>query len=233
MDEYVILEGVVGSTAYGLDNPDSDIDRLGIFLAPTRDVLGLNGRSAVDHSHVTHTPSDRTLHELAKFLKMALGCNPTVMELLWLPGWETITGEGRQIVDLRHAVLSTRQVRATYGGYATAQARRLLKRFREGRSGFASDLGHRTDKHGRHCARLLTAGRQLLETGELVVNVGGQRDELFELGELAARDPEAFYRHFEAELARLDTVVSVLPDEPAWALVNEVLVAIRQADLAP
>ena len=36
-----LLEGIVGSTAYGLAGPHSDVDRLGVFAAPTRAFHGL------------------------------------------------------------------------------------------------------------------------------------------------------------------------------------------------
>jgi len=36
----VVLEGVVGSQAYGLAREDSDEDRIGIFLAPSEEFLG-------------------------------------------------------------------------------------------------------------------------------------------------------------------------------------------------
>jgi predicted nucleotidyltransferase len=32
---HILLEGIVGSVAYGLDGPDSDVDRLGIFAYDT------------------------------------------------------------------------------------------------------------------------------------------------------------------------------------------------------
>lgn len=32
----MLLAGIVGSTAYGLAGPDSDVDRLGVFAVPTR-----------------------------------------------------------------------------------------------------------------------------------------------------------------------------------------------------
>ena len=31
----VLLSGIVGSTAYGLAGPDSDVDRLGMYAAPS------------------------------------------------------------------------------------------------------------------------------------------------------------------------------------------------------
>lgn len=230
--ETLILEGVVGSTAYGLTRPGSDVDRLGVHVAPLDAVLGLDGPTVVSGKKATrveHHP-DRTRHELAKFLTLALACNPTIMELLWLPRWETQSYEGELLVGLRHDVLSARRVRDAYGGYAVQQARRLVRRTAEGKAGFAADLGPRTAKHGRHCARLLLAGRILLETGELVVDVSPWRDHLFGMGELAEADPERFLLEFEGELAFLDQAAahSVLPDHPDRARVDRVLVTIRR-----
>lgn len=37
----VVLEGILGSRAYGLGTERSDTDRLGVFVAPTREILGL------------------------------------------------------------------------------------------------------------------------------------------------------------------------------------------------
>jgi len=76
----VLLAGVVGSTAYGLDGPDSDVDRLGVFAAPT---IAFHGLTRPRESDVTTAP-DQTLHEAGKFCRLALGGNPTVGELMWL-----------------------------------------------------------------------------------------------------------------------------------------------------
>lgn len=226
----LILEGIVGSTAYGLAHPDSDIDRLGVYVAPIDTVLGLDGPTATGGKKattVTHNP-DRTCHEIGKYLGLALQCNPTVMELLWLPQWETRTVAGALLVQLRQAVLHTSRVRAAYGGYAVEQAKRLTRRSGEGKPGFAADQP-RPAKHGRHCARLLLMGQWLLEHGELMVDVGFYRTELFEVGEMAAAaNPAAFLRYFERAKRRLDEVESVLPDRPDRKLVNDTLVEIRR-----
>jgi hypothetical protein len=37
-----ILQGIVGSTAYGLATPTSDIDRMGVFVAPTKEIVGFH-----------------------------------------------------------------------------------------------------------------------------------------------------------------------------------------------
>lgn len=72
----VLLAGVVGYTAYGFAHAGSDVDRLGLYAAPTEELHGLH-RPA--ESHVTTGP-DVTLHEAAKWCRLALSCNPTASE---------------------------------------------------------------------------------------------------------------------------------------------------------
>src|SRR5262249_53904583 len=88
---HVLLRGIVGSTAYGLAGPHSDVDRLAVYAAPTRAFHGL--RLPIDRqaSIVVHEPDDLTLHEARKFCLLALSANPTVTELLWLSDYEVAT----------------------------------------------------------------------------------------------------------------------------------------------
>lgn len=221
----------MGSTAYGLARPGSDVDQLGVFIAPTEAVLGLSGRSVVDSSHVTHEP-DLTLHEVGKYLRLAVKGNPTVLELLFAPEYVVCTEPGRALVGLRSAVLSTPAVRNAYGGYARQQAERLQRRHAGGQEGFSSDVRGRTEKHGRHCMRLMLMGEELLATGELTLDVSGHREELFAAGELAGSDPVAFAALFAERDERLQQVSSVLPDHPDLEAVNATLVEIRLGALS-
>src|ERR1700741_5454911 len=77
----VLLSGIVGSTAYGIDRAGSDVDHLGVFAVPTEDLHGLHPPS---QSYATAGP-DSALHEAAKWCRLALGGNPTVPELVLLP----------------------------------------------------------------------------------------------------------------------------------------------------
>lgn len=54
-----ILAGHVGSVAYGLSTPESDVDTLGVFVAPTREILGLHPERASQQSIVTSAPPTR------------------------------------------------------------------------------------------------------------------------------------------------------------------------------
>jgi uncharacterized protein len=227
----LVLRGVVGSTAYGLNHAGSDQDRLGVFVAPTTAVLGLRGQAFTITSQVTGDP-DQTLHEVGKFVSLAAKSNPTVTELLWLSEYDHVTPDGAELLGIRQAFLCTDHVRGAYGGYAIAQARKLRDRSAAGSAGFSANTGNRTAKHGRHCLRLLRQGRHLLATGQLLVNVAHLRDELFAAGELAEADPDAFHRLFESEKEAFDATVSVLADQPDLDTVNDVLVDIRRRHLA-
>src|SRR5688572_13081210 len=100
----VLLAGTVGSTAYGLSGPGSDVDRLGLFAAPTVAFHGLRGPK---ESIVTTEP-DLTLHEAGKWCRLALNGNPTVMELVWLPDelYDTRTDLGSALIGIKEAFLS-------------------------------------------------------------------------------------------------------------------------------
>ena len=224
-DRNVLLCGVVGSVAYGLATDTSDIDRLGVYLADTRDLLGLTGPTVTGRSVVTTDP-DTTLHELGKFTALALKSNPTVIELLWLPEYETVSPGGAQLISARSAFLSTDAVRRAYGGYATTQLRRLTGRADE------PSTWHRTEKHARHAMRMLSMGTTLLATGELQIDLSGSRDDLFRLGKLAVSDRRAFMGVFADRLATFDAVASVLPDSPDIHSIERMLVETRLGDLA-
>jgi predicted nucleotidyltransferase len=92
----VLLAGIVGSTAYGLAGPDSDVDHLGVYAAPTVAFHGLHPPTGKDATLVRHDP-DSTLHEAAKAATLMLDGNPTVTEILWLPAdlYEVVGAVGR------------------------------------------------------------------------------------------------------------------------------------------
>lgn len=220
----MLLCGVVGSVAYGLATEASDVDRLGVYLADTRDLLGLNGAATAGRSIVTTGP-DATFHELGKFAALALKSNPTVIELLWLPEYEQSSPAGERLVAARSAFLSTGCVRRAYGGYAVTQLRRLNGRADE------PSTWHRAEKHARHAMRMLTMGTRLLATGHLAIDLSDERDDLLRLGKLAVSDRRAFAGVFEERLAAFEAVPSVLPDVPDFALVDAILVETRLASL--
>lgn len=221
----VILSGVVGSTAYGLAGPDSDVDRLGTFAAPTVAFHGLRPPLGKAASHVTTHP-DSTWHEAGKFAHLCLGGNPTVSELLWLREYETRTALGDELVAIRGAFLCAPRVRDAYLGYATQQFRRLGGR---GDGTFSSDTAKRTEKHARHLLRLCWQGLHLYRTGELLIEVENPDDfhdfgrRVVEQGVAAARGMLIGYER------EFDGSRSPLPVRPDEAAVEAWLLRVRAA----
>lgn len=219
----IILEGLTGSRAYGLDTKNSDSDYKGVYLLPTSTVLSIG----FDPQHTTkdHVDPDWVYHEVGKFMKLVLNGNPTVTELLYLDEYTTLTPIGQLLIDNRSAFLSTKSVMNAYRGYAFSQAKKLNNRTEQGMDGYDSSLKNRFAKHTRHCFRLLMQARQLLETGTLDVKVTPeQREYLFEMGEKTA---DEVVDEFMRQDKEFDDIVSVLPDKADMNKLNDLLIKIR------
>lgn len=224
---HVLLSGIVGSTAYGLARAGSDVDRLGVFAAPTQELHGLHPPK---ETHVTTAP-DSALHEVAKWCRLALGGNPTVMELVWLPDelYEVRTPLGDELIGLRAAFLSAPRVRAAYLGYAAQQFRRLSGR---DEGALTAHARRRTAKHARHLKRLCGQGLELYATGRLTIRVEDP-DAHHRFGEQVAADPSvalALLRRYEDAF---DATRSVLPEQPDEATVEAWLRRVRAHHYAP
>lgn len=217
--ENIILEGITGSKAYGLDTPSSDTDIKGIYLVPTRKVLSYDWN--YDKQTKDHVDPDWVYHEVQKFISLVMNCNPTMLELLFLEEYTILEPAGKLLVDNRHLFLS-QIARKKYGGYALSQAKSLATN--DGKYG--GGRGNRYEKHTRHCFRLLYQGRELLETGNLTVRVTPEvREELFRVGKLP---PSEVVTMFEEKFKEFDTIESILPEEPDREAINDLLIKIRE-----
>jgi predicted nucleotidyltransferase len=223
---HVLLSGVVGSTAYGLAGPGSDVDRLGVFAVPTVELHGLRRPT---ESVVTTAP-DVTMHEAAKWCRLALNANPTVTELVWLPAelYEVRTELGARLIAIRTAFLSAPRVRDAYLGYATRQLRALSDAARVPAAD--RDRVHRRDaKHARHLARLLTQGEELYRTGTVRIRLADPAG-VREFGErVADGDRGAAERLLGQVSDRMRTARSPLPVRPDEAAVDSWLRSVRAA----
>lgn len=223
----MLLSGIVGSTAYGLATPASDVDRLGVYAAPTAAFHGLRPPTGKAATRVSTDP-DVTVHEAAKFAALSLDVNPTVTELLWLPDelYEIRTGLGDALIGLRTSFLSAQRVRDAYFGYAVSQFKRLEAR---GDGSFSADTRRRTAKHARHLARLLDQGYGLYASGTLRVRLDDP--EFYRrLGErVAGGDLAEAKALLAAAETDFDETTSPLPDRPDEEAVERWLHAVRAA----
>lgn len=217
-----ILTGITGSHAYGLATPTSDVDRKAVAVRPTVDYFGLFEVSKASESVTTTVAGgdDFEVHEVGKFLRLCLKVNPTVSEMLWLPGYEQLTAEGEELLGLRSSLLSAPAVRSSYLGYASAQ----LAGAERGKE------DSRRAKYGRHLYRLAHQGMALWSTGVIEPRVQ-DRDEAFAFGERVSRGDLADAEALLAAMVECFNGPTVLPEAPGLAAVEDFVVRIRRAHL--
>jgi hypothetical protein len=201
--------------------PDSDTDRLGVYAAPTEAFHGLTPPTDKTAT-IARTDPDVTLHEVGKFCRLALACNPTVMELLWLPEHTHTTTLGTALVGLRRRFLSAQRVRDAYLGYAAQQFYRL-----EQKGKFPKIPAASVAKHARHLLRLVDTGTRLWVSGELVVAVPDPA-RVFMFGErVVAEGAEVAKPVLERARLTFDRCDPALPEKPDRDAVEKWLSSVR------
>jgi len=215
--DHTIFSCVMGSRAFGLATDGSDTDRRGVFLAPT----ALYWRFDKPPTHVEGPADEQFSWELERFLELALRANPNVLECLHSPLVERVDDTGQELLALREAFLS-REAHQTFVRYAIGQRKKLQADVRQ--------HGVPRWKHAMHLLRLLASCRDLLRTGELVIDVGDDRERL-----LAVKRGEVPWPRVEAWMARLTdeadaaATSSPLPAGPDRPRVEDFLVRTRRA----
>jgi predicted nucleotidyltransferase len=215
--DHTVYSCVMGSRAFGLATDASDTDRRGVFLAPTP----LFWRFDKPPTHVEGPADEQFSWELERFCELALRANPNILECLHSPLVEHADATGRELLALRDAFLS-RQVHRTFVRYALGQHKKLEADVRQ--------HGAPRWKHAMHLLRLLASCRDLLRTGDLVIDVGDDREAL-----LAVKRGEVPWPEIEKRMARLAeesdeaAAVSPLPAAPDHARVEAFLFRARRA----
>lgn len=119
----LLVKHLAGSHAYGTSTPTSDVDYRGIFVADPINVRTPFFR--VDEVEVT-SEEDTKLYELANFMKLAVDCNPNVVETLWIDEGSLVAAHPAYLLlrEARHQLLN-RKIAFTTSGYALAQLKRI------------------------------------------------------------------------------------------------------------
>ena len=216
----VIYRCVIGSQAYGLAGPHSDVDRRGIYLPPAE----LHWSLYSVPQQLENEATQEAYWELQKFLVMALKANPNVLECLYSPLVETATPLAEKLLGLRSIFLS-RMVYQTYNGYVMSQFKKMQADLR--------NQGQVKWKHVMHLLRLLLSGIDVLRHGVVPVRVGEHREQLLAIrrGEVAWDESEkwrlALHQEFDRALSS-----TALPDRPDYERANGFLLHARRQALA-
>ena len=119
----MIVKHYAGSIAYGTNLPTSDTDFRGIFSA---DPVNIRTPFYTVNECTDAAEEDTKLYELTRFMKLAVDCNPNVVETLWVDDGDiTITSPTYELLrDHRHELLS-KKIAFTTSGYALAQLKRI------------------------------------------------------------------------------------------------------------
>ncbi len=219
-----ILRVLIGSQAHGTATEDSDRDERSVFIMPTDEFFKVDGRGSKKTIWVENkkTGEDHTGWELGHFMKMAINCNPTILEVLWAPVLNA-TNIGGYLTNLRQDFLSRGRIRDAFGGYAHNQRKKMMD---EPRVGWTP----RNWKFAEAYIRVLHQGIVLLNEGELPVKIHAQYARfLMEIkaGEVPLGKIVDIARGMDQELESAHNK-SKLPDEPNIERINNWLIAVRK-----
>ena len=218
---YIQLRCVAGSRAFGLATEDSDTDLRGFYLPPARDQWSLGGVPEQLEF------GEEVYWEAQKFVLLALKANPNILEVLHSPLIQDATPMAAELLAIRRAFLS-RLVYQTYNGYVMGQFKRLEADLRQ----HADDFPTRRWKHAMHLLRLLLSGTALLQSGDMLVDVGTHRDQLLAVkrGEVSWADMERWRLSLHADFDRAYQHTT-LPERPDYPQVEAWLLKARRSAL--
>lgn len=240
-----------GSKAYGLDNENSDFDLLGVYQAPTAQLLQLIGgpeetihranqvcpacvnrtNCVVDGQPVFTCPTcngtgqlpDFTVHELGKFFSLASKANPTILELLYLDSLKN-SPKWQLVLENRDMFIST-AIRRTYGGYAKDQLNKKRLREKQGMDGYSPKTRYRDSKHTRHIVRLFIQQRQILETGGIIPMLNDEEKTI--CMDAMEWDSEKLEEWMNEQTISLLNINHNVKPEPDHKRINEILLELR------
>lgn len=219
----ICLLGLQGSRMLGLQqSADADYDYRGVYIARNSDILSFNHqpKETIEGGSYGDDEMEYVFHEVGKFFRLAIKCNPSVIHLFFVPKYNIKTDIGDIIVANRNLFINEEGVRSAFGGYALGQML-YLKRNR----GDAK----RREKHVRHCFRLLQTGVELLTTGHIQLPLPFAQD-VIDLGK-KINEPDGLdyiIKLFEQKDAEFKVAKSVLPKNPEEGLIDKLLLKIRK-----
>ncbi len=123
MVDNLIVKHYAGSLAYGTNLPTSDVDFRGIFVGDPINVRTPFFR--IEEAEDT-SEEDTKLYELNQFMKLAVDCNPNIIETLWVDESDIVfTTPAYDILRSYAPQLLSSKIAFTTSGYALAQLKRI------------------------------------------------------------------------------------------------------------
>lgn len=215
-----ILRTVVGSGVHGIAiEGTDDHDELGIYVEPEHWVLGplqhrddFVWRTQAEGARSTHGDTDLVMYALAKYLRLAIKGNPTVLLPLFAPEDSVLysTPFGDELRRIRSAFLSQQAIER-FLGYAQSQHERMLGASKRGVPNRPELIAkHGWDvKYGSHALRLAYQGLELASDSTLTLPMPAESRERV----LAVKRGEVPRDEVSAGISSLTSKVRMLLDE--------------------
>lgn len=77
----LLYEYIRGSKAYGIDRPESDEDRGGVYMEPLQELLGIPS----SQREVSDEKNDTVWYSFGRFIELLKSSNPNIIEALFIP----------------------------------------------------------------------------------------------------------------------------------------------------
>ena len=121
LKQNIMLLGLGGSHSYGTNIPTSDVDIRGITRNTKEDLLGIN-----NFRQQTDNETDTVIYALNRAVPLLANCNPNMVEMLGLrqEDYLILDNVGKKMIA-EQSMFYSRKAQFSFGGYATAQLRRL------------------------------------------------------------------------------------------------------------
>ncbi|MDJ0838263.1 MAG: nucleotidyltransferase domain-containing protein [Acidobacteriota bacterium] len=121
----LIFRAIAGSKAYGTQHGKSDTDIRGVYVLSSGRYLSLSAPPA----QIADERGDTVYYTLKRFLELASGANPNIIELLYLPGDCVLyTSPLMTRITENRDMFITRQAYESHVGYARAQIKKARGR---------------------------------------------------------------------------------------------------------
>lgn len=231
-------ESIMGSEAYGISTDSSDKDVYG-FCIPGKEILfphtigiisgfGNQGQhfEQFQEHHIYKQDEEKeydlTIFSIVKFFKLAMECNPNVIDSLYTPA-ECMTHcsqVGMMVRESRDLFLS-KAAWKKFKGYAFGEMTDMLKEKTGKRKLLVDQHGYDT-KNASHVYRLLDEIEQILVDGTIDLRRAKEQLKFIRAGGLKL---EEFKRGFVAKEKVLDSLYanSTLREKPDEAALKQLL----------
>lgn len=127
VEENTIFLGIVGSTAYGTNLPESDKDQGGVCIPPKQYYIGNQSFNHADKWYDQNgNKIDKTIYNFDKIIDLMIDNNPNCLDYLFLPERCILKckPEWTKILEIRDSFIS-KKCKYTFSGYAFSQLERI------------------------------------------------------------------------------------------------------------